>query len=347
MTTELHRAVKDPRSHVTPEAFRVANDLLGHQLAAPWRRGLALAADLALVYALSLVGGRAFAALLGLATFWLLVRSAGGPRNMLRRSAVALPAALVVTVLTLALVQNGAHGPTSREWRQFGEAMGSSDEKLQEAAASELIERYLEGQPQGRAIDTVVPQALGGSEPALDGYPLDPNERAGALKALEAFTAAAQAGDPEALDRHRQDAARWLIEPERPQRVAERRQLVRDYAAVTRENHELRSRLENPSVRDLARRVAGSLGLTVGWTGLYFILVPVLWRGRTVGKRLLKLRIVRLNRSPLTPWTSFERFGGYAAGLATGLLGFLQILWDANRQGIHDKIVGTVVLRDP
>ena len=35
-----------------------------------------------------------------------------------------------------------------------------------------------------------------------------------------------------------------------------------------------------------------------------------------------------------------------AAGFATGLLGFAQVYWDANRQGIHDHIVGTVVIID-
>lgn len=40
------------------------------------------------------------------------------------------------------------------------------------------------------------------------------------------------------------------------------------------------------------------------------------------------------------------RFGGYAASIATGLVGFLQVLWDANRQGLHDRIAGTVVLRE-
>ena len=30
--------------------------------------------------------------------------------------------------------------------------------------------------------------------------------------------------------------------------------------------------------------------------------------------------------------------------MATGLLGFIQIYWDANRQAIHDKISATVVI---
>jgi len=32
--------------------------------------------------------------------------------------------------------------------------------------------------------------------------------------------------------------------------------------------------------------------------------------------------------------------------VATGTLGFLQIYWDANRQAIHDKVAGTVVIRE-
>jgi len=41
---------------------------------------------------------------------------------------------------------------------------------------------------------------------------------------------------------------------------------------------------------------------------------------------------------------SFQRLASAVAG--DGLLGFLQILWDPNRQAMHDKIVGTVVIMD-
>ena len=70
------------------------------------------------------------------------------------------------------------------------------------------------------------------------------------------------------------------------------------------------------------------------------------WNGQTVGKRMMGVRVVRLDGEPITWWTAFERAGGYAAGLATGLLGFAQVWWDANRQAIHDRIVGTVVVLD-
>ncbi|MFQ5679662.1 MAG: RDD family protein [Gemmatimonadota bacterium] len=94
------------------------------------------------------------------------------------------------------------------------------------------------------------------------------------------------------------------------------------------------------------RGLADDLGLGLGWSGLYFTIFLARWKGRTPGKRLFGLRVVRLNGEPLGWWPAFERFGGYAASLATGTLGFLQIFWDANRQGVHDKVVGTVVVLD-
>jgi len=69
-------------------------------------------------------------------------------------------------------------------------------------------------------------------------------------------------------------------------------------------------------------------------------------KGQTPGKRAMGLRVVRLDGQPITGWHAFERAGGYAAGIATGTLGFLQIYWDANRQAIHDKVAGTVVIQD-
>lgn len=88
------------------------------------------------------------------------------------------------------------------------------------------------------------------------------------------------------------------------------------------------------------------LGSAFGLWSVYFTVALTLTRGRTVGKKLLGLRVLRLDGEPLTWWASFERAGGYAAGIATGTLGFVQIFWDANRQAVHDKIGGTVVVED-
>lgn len=92
------------------------------------------------------------------------------------------------------------------------------------------------------------------------------------------------------------------------------------------------------------RDAADEAGLVFGWGTVYLTLFLALWGGRTPGKKLFGLRVVRLNGQPLGLLMSLERAGGYAAGFATGLLGFARVWWDPNRQGIHDKIAETVVI---
>lgn len=99
--------------------------------------------------------------------------------------------------------------------------------------------------------------------------------------------------------------------------------------------------------RPLADRLdaaVAEVGLGFGWGIVYFSLLPAYWQGRTLGKALLKLRIAELSGRPLTPLRLLKRYGGYAAGFATGGLGFVQALWDPNRQCLHDKAAHTVVL---
>jgi uncharacterized RDD family membrane protein YckC len=87
-----------------------------------------------------------------------------------------------------------------------------------------------------------------------------------------------------------------------------------------------------------------TLGFGLGWWTMYFAILMPWMKGSTPGKKLLGIRVVRLDGQPLSWWHAFERAGGYAAGLATGLLGFAQVYWDPNRQAIHDKVAGTVVV---
>lgn len=88
------------------------------------------------------------------------------------------------------------------------------------------------------------------------------------------------------------------------------------------------------------------MGLGFGWAAFYFTMFTAIWHGQTPGKKLLSIRVIQLDGSPLSIWDSFGRYGGYGAGIATGLLGFAQIFWDPNRQAIHDKISSTVVISD-
>jgi len=98
------------------------------------------------------------------------------------------------------------------------------------------------------------------------------------------------------------------------------------------------------TLRDELNRIADALGASFGWGIVYFSLLPALWNGQTLGKKFLRLRAVELTGKPMTVMRSLKRYGGYAAGMATGGLGFTQLLWDANRQAIQDRTAHTVVI---
>lgn len=93
-----------------------------------------------------------------------------------------------------------------------------------------------------------------------------------------------------------------------------------------------------------AKGILNDLGLGFGWAAFYFTVFTAWFDGQTLGKKLLGIRVIQLDGTKLSLWDSFGRYGGYGAGFATGLLGFLQIFWDANRQAIQDKISATVVI---
>lgn len=86
------------------------------------------------------------------------------------------------------------------------------------------------------------------------------------------------------------------------------------------------------------------IGAGLGWGILYFSLLPAWWRGQTLGKKLMRMRVVELSGQPINVMRSLKRYGGYVAGLATGGIGLLQLLWEPNRQGLHDQAAHTVVL---
>jgi hypothetical protein len=99
------------------------------------------------------------------------------------------------------------------------------------------------------------------------------------------------------------------------------------------------------SILQWGKGIIQDLGLGFGWAAVYFTLFSLLWRGQTPGKKLCNTRVVALSGEPLGLLDCFGRYGGYGAGFATGLLGFLQVYWDPNRQAIQDKISATVVIQ--
>ena len=88
----------------------------------------------------------------------------------------------------------------------------------------------------------------------------------------------------------------------------------------------------------------GALGLLV--TLAYFAGMWA-WKGTTVGGVVLKLKVVRLDGQPITFPVALVRGLAAAFSVVVMFLGFLWIAWDKEKQGWHDKIAGTVVVRLP
>jgi uncharacterized RDD family membrane protein YckC len=99
------------------------------------------------------------------------------------------------------------------------------------------------------------------------------------------------------------------------------------------------------SVVAWVKGIFADLGIGVGWAVFYFTATIAWCHGQTIGKKLMRIKVIQLDGKELNLLAAFSRQGGYGAGIATGLLGFLQVLWDPNRQAIQDKVASTVVIR--
>lgn len=87
-------------------------------------------------------------------------------------------------------------------------------------------------------------------------------------------------------------------------------------------------------------------------SALYSLLVPVLWRGYTVGKRICKIRIRKVkDHSPPGIGTMLMRdlVAGLVYALTFGIAAIVTIFMVAIREdkrAIHDFIAGTEVVHD-
>lgn len=366
---------------ITPDAFSVHPALVGRPLARPARRLTAMLLDLFIVTVLVQMAG---ATLLGLAAAWFAFRAAGRlpgttsrlPR-LVRLGARAVGAILLFVVATRVwgsatdalrsrvnvATAGAAGGDSARLGALDMLGMGSQVATLQqtkdEAEARRTVGELAAGFRKAGLKDEQVNETLrdlvddqdqerqewlGGIITSTLAAPADTTGRHAAApdSLARAYAAALQSGDTAAARALRPQVASALARDSLDHlrgQVDEARRERREAAA------ELKKMEERGFLSSLLHFL-DDLGIGFGWSGLYFTAFIALWNGQTPAKRMLGVRVVRLDGKPMTWWSSFERFGGYAAGLVTGLLGFAQVYWDRNRQMIHDKIVETVVVRE-
>ncbi|PAP77609.1 RDD family protein [Rubrivirga marina] len=329
----------DPRDRVTPTAFRIAPDLLGVRLATPARRAAALGIDLLLAGLVTALGGPGAAALAAAILFFLVAMRRGSRHPFRRavRGALVGVGALILFGIAYGLIDSGGDsletygGPGSDESYAYG------PQDLDDVPGMAGLDRGLTE----AGIDVELSDALGNA--ASD--TLSAEERTAAERDLRALADALAAGDTLAVDSLRETVTPVVAGAE-VARLHARNAALDDRADdLDDEVDDLREAIESPSFMRSVRAFGADFGLSLGWIGVYFTLTLAWWGGYTPGKRLLGIRVVRLDGRPLSLWNAFERFGGYAAAIVTGLVGFAQVLWDPNRQGVEDKIAGTVVIR--
>jgi hypothetical protein len=370
---------------ITPDAFSVHPSLVGRPLARPARRLAAMLLDLLIVAILVQSGGpillglvaawfafRAAGKLTGTATHPLgrmmrlgirafgaliLFMVAAGAWNT---GAGAIKKALAkrVTVVSANASGGGASELGGLEALGMGAQVLTLQRTEDEREARRLVGDLAAGFRKTGMEDDAVEETLKGMFADQDeqrrkwlGGIVDSTLAARAPAAppaatpdslARAYAAALESGDTAAARALRSKVASALARDSLDHLRGE----VREARNDEKEAAAQLEKLENRGMLAWLLHFLEDLGIGFGWTGLYFTAFVALWKGQTPAKRLLGVRVVRLDGRPMTWWGSFERFGGYAAGLVTGLMGFAQVYWDRNRQMIHDKIVETVVVRE-
>ncbi len=79
--------------------------------------------------------------------------------------------------------------------------------------------------------------------------------------------------------------------------------------------------------------------------GMLYALVFQITVGRTLGMRLLKIKIIDVYGERPSAGRCVVRCLGYLAGVATLFLGFLWMGFDREKRGLQDWIAGTLVIR--
>ena len=99
--------------------------------------------------------------------------------------------------------------------------------------------------------------------------------------------------------------------------------------------------------RLLAFFIDGILLSIISWGGanlIYFIGMWA-WKGQTLGQMVVKVKVIKTDGLPVDLRIATLRFLGYLGCILTLGIGFLWILFDKKKQGLHDKLADTYVIR--
>lgn len=358
---------------ITPFAFKLDQNLFGTAIASPWKRGLAITIDLLLIAILSGAGGEFLAIAIAIMAFRVgskrRANQEGKVKGRKRRALVRLFGALILLVILLdelAPLVNSLMGDdhSAQSWQNDDDIVSFKDKEVGFADALRVAGVAI------KVVNTVKEQNCKTYDCWSEVYEPIPEE---AIKlamsneqANKFFTEIVDATATELTQTEQDKLAETLysdyvalldestvppsnviapvIESDEPNLVTTQAPGSEEHDTTILAPDDNESDRPVYSFVELIKGIINDLGLGFGWAALYFTVFTSKWNGKTPGKRLLGIRVLQLDGTPLSLWDSFGRYGGYGAGIATGMLGFIQIYWDPNRQAIHDQISATVVI---
>jgi hypothetical protein len=340
-----HLTRKETRQIVTPYAFFVSDDLLGTPLAGPFRRGFALLIDLVFIALLTQVSSLVLAAVAA----WTFFRAGNRLKTKKRfngaRIFLRLLVALLLFVVAMGIVdeinENDAFDNNQPDVSENSDINVGGIEIVAITAkylleTKEMKEKITSGdcEPAYDCAETLGEELIqdiidiGFNKDAIDGV-------------LEGYLSAVS----ENLNTEQQaELSKHLLNIVATNYKSE--SLEEPLSTEVKVNKALEDK-ENTKSKGLVswlEDLVEELGLGFGWAAFYFSIFTAWWKGQTPGKKLMGMKVIKLDNKALNLWESFGRYGGYAAGFATGLTGFLQVFWDPNRQAIQDKISETLVI---
>jgi uncharacterized RDD family membrane protein YckC len=330
---------KDPRNIVTPAAFSVAPELLYTPLAKPWKRALAITIDGLLIAVLAEQAGPLFVLLVCLLAYYIHNHA-----NRISTWAKGLLYLFMAVVLLWSAVPqmikvNGLQERRDNEIQ--GQTLLTLTPQLlrlslceYKACAQHEAGLLVNAAAEAGLSRTQVETMLQG---ALDDLPLAAADIAAINADLLPQLASMKTESVATLNAQTNVQANAKTDAQAKPAPTE------DDSRLEADEDEQEEEAQY-SLLAWAKGMLNDLGLGFGWAAFYFTLFTAWFDGQTLGKKIMRVRVIALGGGKLSLWDAFGRYGGYGAGFATGLLGFLQIFWDANRQAIQDKISATVVI---
>ncbi|AMJ86242.1 MULTISPECIES: RDD family protein [Alteromonas] len=324
---QLALSDSETRDVITPYAFKVDQALLGIPLAPPVKRAMAMVIDVILIFMAAKLSATLIAFVAAMAFYKGTAQQYLPKMSSFWRRALKLFAAsflFVSTLTVLSLAIDFFEGDSTIQGTQINKA--EQKEELSEHDKS-IIRTYLAQTDDDKNCDDICQSAA--SAKLVTQLPeLAEIEDVGNSQVTRALLHLMVIADGEAIAAG--DGVKNLDLA--PESISDEVTNESNTTPVT-------------SILQWGKGIIQDLGLGFGWAAVYFTLFSLLWRGQTPGKKVCNIRVVSLSGEPLGMLDCFGRYGGYGAGFATGLLGFLQVYWDPNRQAIQDKISATVVIQ--